>query len=686
MKMMAVVALVFFAFATAPGAHANEVNPIEKVTSMISELQQDVIKEGSDSQKAYNEFSEMCEDRSRELGFEIKTGKASVKELKATIEKETADAEALNAKIEEIGGAIATDEADLKAATEIRAKENSVFIAEEKELMGTIDTIGRAITILEREMGKGASMLQMKNVQNVAQALGVMVQASFLSMADSQRLTALMQTSEDSEDSDEETGAPAPSTYENKSGGIVQTLQDLYDKAETQLEEARSAETKSLNAYEMLKQSLEDAIKFATKDMDKAKKALSASEEAKAVAEGDLEVTSKDLAEDIKALEELHSDCMAKAEEFEAETKSRGEELKALAEAKKIIQETAGGAADQSYGLNQVSLLQVRLSSRTDLAKFEAVRLVRELAKKQKSMALAQLASRMVQTMEGRSGADIFGKVKGLIRDMIEKLQDEAEADATEKAWCDKNMAETEANKADKEDAIEALTTKIDGAKAGSAKLKEEVATLQKELAALAKTQAEMDKLRAEEKATFEKNSAEMKKGVEGVKLALKVLNEYYAKDDKAHESADGAGGGIIGLLEVCEADFSKGLAEMISAEEAAAAEYDKVSKENEIEKATKTQDVKYKTKEFKGLDKSIAEMSSDKSDVQEELDGILKYYEGIKKRCIAKPESYADRVKRREAEIAGLKEAMSILEGEAVLLQKSARHTLRGAAPHNRA
>merc|ERR1739847_217883 len=107
---------------------------------------------------------------------------------------------------------------------------------------------------------------------------------------------------------------------------------------------------------------------------------------------------------------------------------------------------------------------------------------------------------------------------------------------------------------------------------AKSAKLKEEVATLQKELAELARSQAEMDKLRAEEKAAFEVNSAEMEKGVKGIKLALKVLNEYYAKDDKAHESADGAGGGIIGLLEVCEADFSKGLAEMIAGEQAAAA------------------------------------------------------------------------------------------------------------------
>ena len=47
-----------------------------------------------------------------------------------------------------------------------------------------------------------------------------------------------------------------------------------------------------------------------------------------------------------------------------------------------------------------------------------------------------------------------------------------------------------------------------------------------------------------------------------------KVLNDYYAKGDKAHASADGAGSGIIGMLEVAESDFSKGLAEMTAAED----------------------------------------------------------------------------------------------------------------------
>merc|ERR1719145_348788 len=101
-----------------------------------------------------------------------------------------------------------------------------------------------------------------------------------------------------------------------------------------------------------------------------------------------------------------------------------------------------------------------------------------------------------------------------------------------------------------------------------------------------------------------------MKQGIEGVKVALKVLKEYYAKEDKT--ASEGAASGIIGLLEVCESDFTKGLTEMTAQEETAAAEYESYVKENEVATVKKQQDVKYKNQEAAGLDKSVSELTTD--------------------------------------------------------------------------
>merc|ERR1719253_1971194 len=220
--------------------------------------------------------------------------------------------------------------------------------------------IERAVGILEREMAKSGSFLQAKNVNSLAEALTVMVQASLIGSADASKLTAFVQASQGSEEGEEDMGAPAGAVYEGQSGNIIDTMEGLMEKAKTQLDAAREKEEKSTQEFNMLKQSLTDEIGFATKDMKAAKTDLSSSAEKKSTAEGDLTTTSKDLAEDTKAKAALHQECMTKSEDFESETKSRGEELKALATAKKVIVEATGGAEAKTYGS---SFLQISSSS-----------------------------------------------------------------------------------------------------------------------------------------------------------------------------------------------------------------------------------------------------------------------------------------------------------------------------------
>ena len=77
----------------------------------------------------------------------------------------------------------------------------------------------------------------------------------------------------------------------------------------------------------------------------------------------------------------------------------------------------------------------------------------------------------------------------------------------------------------------------------------------------------------------------EMVQSFEGVKLALNILNDYYAKADKSHSVFFEGASGTVGLLEVVESRFTKGLTET-----AAVAAYDSEAEKNEIEKTTKEQ------------------------------------------------------------------------------------------------
>merc|ERR1719274_373723 len=271
--------------------------------------------------------------------------------------------------------------------------------------------------------------------------------------------------------------------------------------------------------------------------------------------------------------------------------------------------------------------------------------------------------------------ADPFAKVKGMIQEMIEKLVKEAQEEAEHKAFCDKEMAETEAKKADKEEEVDDLNTKIDRAAAKIAKLKESIALLEKELGQIAAEQKTADETRQKEKDAWGAAKTDFEQGLEGVQMALEVLRDYYAEKDDAAllqgaqsdlgdamslaQKSTGAASGIIGMLEVAESDFSKMLAEGQAAEDQAQSEYEALTEDNKVLTAEKTTAVKYKNKDKKETEAFLSETKDDLGTTQEELDAVLEYYDKLK------PQPYAERKKRREKEIAGLKEALDILEAE---------------------
>merc|ERR1719443_1576754 len=209
-------------------------------------------------------------------------------------------------------------------------------------------------------------------MNSLVNGLGAVVDAAGLTNTDQQKLVALVQAQQGAEDS--ESGAPAAAVYKSQSGGIVDVLEDLKEKAEAELADARKTESTAAHNYAMMKQSLEDQMAADTKDMNEEKAGKEAAEEGKATAEGDLATTEKELKGAEDELQTANTDCMTTAADHEATVAARNEELKVIATAEKILKDSTSGAVDQTYSFLQIS-------TRADLANSEVITMVKKLAR-----------------------------------------------------------------------------------------------------------------------------------------------------------------------------------------------------------------------------------------------------------------------------------------------------------------
>merc|ERR1719353_902600 len=186
---MLIAVVGFLASSSVVGAI--ETNPLSKVMDLMYALTAKVTKEGEEEAKAFKEYVEWCDDAAANLRNEIKTGEKKQEELEATISKCKADIEANTVKIEELSGAIAADEKELAEATAIRKKERATFEASEKELVDAIDTLDRAVGILQKEMSKNpAALMQVDthNLDSVIKGLSAVINAASFSANDQSKL------------------------------------------------------------------------------------------------------------------------------------------------------------------------------------------------------------------------------------------------------------------------------------------------------------------------------------------------------------------------------------------------------------------------------------------------------------------------------------------------------------------
>merc|ERR1719199_2085713 len=268
---------------------------------------------------------------------------------------------------------------------------------------------------------------------------------------------------------------------------------------------------KSQHAFEMLKSSLEQELKTMKKRMSAATAEKAGTEKTKSDASEELATTEKTLAADEAYLAELKATCAKKAEEWEQRQKQAGEEMGAIAKAKEILSE----------GVKV--FLQVKSTLKDDdVVRNQVAALLKKIAKKSPAFALTQLVS--------AAKSDTFGKIKGLIEAMIDRLEKEAAEEADAKAFCDTETSKSKAKQADLTAKLDMHAVRIEKATATIDELKVQIKGIQEAMAAMDTAEAEATALRQKENAEYEKASADYKQSADAVANAIQVLQQYYSQ------------------------------------------------------------------------------------------------------------------------------------------------------------
>merc|ERR1719401_1904171 len=304
-----------------------------------------------------------------------------------------------------------------------------------------------------------------------------------------------------------------------------------------------------------------------------------------------------------------------------------------------------------------------------------------------------KLGSQYLFVMASHTAQDPFAKVKKMIKDLLVRLLEEAGEEENHHAYCTSELATNKQTRTDKAAEAEKLAAEVDSLTTEIAQLKGDVQELSDAISEIMGKKAEGQRMRDTEKANNQQTVADAKAAQVAIERAMKVLRDFYAQaeddspggasllqasggaDSDRTEAAErepytgmqGAKAGVLGALEVLVSDFARLETETSAAEDQAATAFQTFLYEAEEDVEVKRTEVKHKEERAQEAAEALRSAKTGLAFTQEELDRALDYYDTLKAECLDKGLSYEERVKRREEEIQSLKEALRILDGEAL-------------------
>ena len=691
------------------GANDAKMAAVNKVMKLFEDLKAKVIEEGEAEAASYNKFACFCKDSTKEKHDSITKGTDEQTDLIATINQLAALRDDLDDEIARLEQAMKDRAQAMKEAADERAATLKEYKANSADLDAAIYGLEGAIKTLKGS--KTASLLQVQGVSNTIRTSLALADAMGL-LADNQRdsLSAFLQQPEN--------GNEVPmEDYKFHSDGVIGTLEKLLKDFTNEKNEVDATEVKSVSDYDKQLNMHDNEQKQDTKSMEAANKKKEDTISQIEMSNKELSTVEATLRDDKEYLGKLSDMCSDKAKTWDVRLDVRSQELQTIKYVMTMLTDRISGQVGKATVRFMQSQASVRVAKAVasdagamdeleaeaeamDAPAFVQIsqhsnaepttvisQLLAKSGKALKSTLLTELAGKITSMSASKSGADVFAKIKTLISELIERLLQEAAAEANQKGWCDKATADAEQKRDYAVEEIEELNSEMGRLEATRDQLNEDLTTLDKDLKDLYTERNETTTTRAADKAENAATTEEATEGLDVLSWVMGVMEKSYGtmanskvdlslvqdpmddapdagfKNGEAYTGAQGAKTGIMAMLDVMKSDFARTISETAKEEAQQAKDFLEFMTQSGISVAEKEQAFTEKTSQRDEAVEKLDEADEELTSQTEILKGSLKELMELKPTCIDTGMTYEERVARREEEIASLKKAACILD-----------------------